>query len=63
MHTAVQHSSSSQPGVPCTVKELQSREDGPAADSHDPASVRKQNVAGVIAELQLLYARRGAEPR
>jgi predicted Zn-dependent protease len=42
---------------------LESRENGQAADSHDAASVRKQAVAAVIAELQDLHARRGPATR
>ena len=42
---------------------LEAGEDERAADSHDAATVRKQAVAGVIAELEQLGARRGPEPR
>lgn len=45
------------------LAELEIREDGRAPDAHDAASVRKQTIAGVIAELQQVQARRGAEPR
>lgn len=42
---------------------MESRENGQAADSHDAASVRKQAVAAVIAELQELHARGAPAPR
>jgi predicted Zn-dependent protease len=45
------------------LAELETREDGRAADSHDAAMSRKQAVAGVIAELQQFHARRGSAPR
>jgi predicted Zn-dependent protease len=45
------------------LAQLETREDGRARDSHDAATVRKQAVSGVIAELQTFYARRGPEPR
>jgi predicted Zn-dependent protease len=48
------------------LAELERRDNGrpgQATDSHDLASVRKQTVAAVIAELQQLHASRGAEPR
>lgn len=42
---------------------LESREDGQAPDSHDAATVRKQAVAAVFAELQGFHARRDPEPQ
>jgi predicted Zn-dependent protease len=45
------------------LAQLETREDGRARDSHDAATVRKQAVSGVIAELQTFYAPRGPEPR
>ena len=45
------------------LAELETREDEPAPDSHDAARVRKQTVAGVIAELQQIRARGGPAPR
>lgn len=45
------------------LAELEAGEDGRAPDSHDAARVRKQAVAGVIAELQQFLARRGSEAR
>ena len=45
------------------LAELESREDGWAPDPHDAARVRKQSVAGAIAELQQVHARPGPEPR
>lgn len=45
------------------LAELETREDGRAPDSHDAARVRKQNVSGVIAELQRFHAGRGPETR
>ena len=39
--------------------ELESRDDSQAPDSHDAANMRKQSVAGVIAELQRFHAGRG----
>ena len=48
------------------LAELEARATAPAGqatDSHDAASVRKQTVAAVIAELGRLNARRGPEPR
>jgi predicted Zn-dependent protease len=44
------------------LAELETREDGRAADSHDSARVRKQAVSGVITELRS-RARRGSDPR
>ena len=40
------------------LAELEAREDAQAADSHDAAAERKRAVAGVIADLQRLHARR-----
>ena len=45
------------------LAELETRADERAPETHDAASVRKQTVSGVIAELQQVQARRGAEPR
>ena len=45
------------------LAELETREDERAPETHDAASVRKQTVSGVIAELQQVQARRSAEPR
>lgn len=42
---------------------LESREAERASDSHDAASVRKQAISGVIAELRQIHARRGPERR
>lgn len=50
-------------GVFDKLAELETREDGRVADSHDGARARKQNVSGVIAELQQSRARRGPDPR
>lgn len=45
------------------LAELETREDGRGQDRHDAARIRKQTVAGVIAELQQFHERRGPEPR
>ncbi|TAK48086.1 MAG: hypothetical protein EPO27_06475 [Betaproteobacteria bacterium] len=45
------------------LAKLETPEDGQAADSHDGAQVRKQIIAGVIAELQQHHARRAPLPR
>ena len=45
------------------VAELEALGSGRAADTHDPAGLRKQSVAAVIAELEKLHARRGPGPR
>jgi len=50
-------------GIFDKLVELESREDGQTADSHDAARVRQRAVAGVFAELQLLNARGAAAPR
>jgi len=42
---------------------LESREDGQAPDSHDLATIRKQAVAGVFAELQGFHVRRDPKPK
>ena len=42
---------------------LESPEDGQAPDSHDAATVRKQTVAAVFAELQGFHARRDPKPQ
>lgn len=42
---------------------LETREDGPLANAHDAAGVRKQAVAAAIADLQQFHARRAAPPR
>ena len=44
------------------LAELEAREDGRAAASHDTARVRKQNVSRVIADLERFHGRRGPEP-
>ena len=45
------------------LAELETRADERAPETHDAASVRKQTVSGVIAELQQVQARRGTEQR
>ena len=50
-------------GVFDKLAQLENREDGRAPDSHDAATVRKQAVSRVIAELQQFHARRDPEPQ
>ena len=50
-------------GVFDKLAALERREDGQAPDSHDAATVRKQAVAEVFAELQGFHARRDPKPR
>ncbi|MEK6245693.1 MAG: M48 family metalloprotease [Pseudomonadota bacterium] len=45
------------------LAQLETRDNRRATDSHDTARVRKQSVAGAIAELQQFHARRGPAPR
>lgn len=45
------------------LADLELRDARAAADSHDPASVRKQAISAVFAELEQLLARRGPEPQ
>jgi len=42
---------------------MESREDGRGQDPHDPAAIRKQAVASVIADLDRIHSRRGTEQR
>ena len=50
-------------GVFDKLAALERRENGQAPDSHDAATVRKQAVAEVFAELQGFHARRDPKPR
>lgn len=45
------------------LADLEDRGDARFPDSHDPAGIRKQAISAVFAELELLLARRGCDPR
>jgi predicted Zn-dependent protease len=50
-------------GVFDKLVELESRQDGRAPDSHDTATVRKQAISEVLADLQRLHSDRHPEPQ
>jgi hypothetical protein len=50
-------------GVFDKLKYLETREDQPDPDSHDAATVRKQAISAVLADLQRFHASRHPGPR